>query len=528
MKRMSLGFAALLLAIYPALAQQSPPATSADIATQTKTQHNDAYAYSRDVIAAQKAGDAATGAKLDLLHSDLQALIAQLKAGATVSPAASATASTGSTPAAAVNYFPADATQAPFPSPENSSIIRLGDKIGGAAYLRDQIGAIHQLVPVDAKTANAGYLVNGVAPNNGNIGPFYVQLLLRSGDVYAQISTGQWAKFEPSAGGLRAATPPDIVTAASAAAAAAPFALPVLPNRYSPAPGTSGRVLAVCATCTYTTVTAAITAAADGDTVDITGSYREGIPAIEKSLLLRSTTKAKLDFTGVQLAGGGLGGIVPRRDIIVDGLELTGAGMAETSAGGTGCIRTGAAVYVTVRNSYIHDCQDGISGGFASVFDVSDTVLDHNGLGDGYTHNTYFFDGVLQVTLTRVTSTNARAGHEIKSRAFVTTIKDSKFVGAAAGANNDDASVLDFPNGGLVTITNSTVTKQAGAMNHLLIGYALENSNNKLAPFTMTGGALIGLCDSPLVAGRGGSTMTFSGVANDNKVKVSGATAVGL
>jgi hypothetical protein len=288
-------------------------------------------------------------------------------------------------------------------------------------------------------------------------------------------------------------------------------------------------VFAVCATCTYTTVAAAINATADGDTVDITGSYREGIPALEHSILMRSTKGAVLDFTDVTLAGGGLGGIVPRKDLVVDGLTLTGAGIHETSAGGTGCIRAGAGVYITVRNATIRGCQNGLSsGGFGSVWDISDTVLDANGLNDGFTHNVYFSAGTLQVTATRVTSTNARAGHEWKSRALVNIIKDSKFTGSKPGTNADDSSVLDFPNGGLVTITGSTVTKQAGASNHLLIGYAMENSDNKLPGLTMTGGALVGLCDSPMVAGRGGSTLTFSNVAKTGDIKVSGATAVGL
>src|SRR4051812_35174154 len=92
----------------------------------------------------------------------------------------------GGPPDAQENVFPADPTNAPFPSPENAQQIVHNGRIGGRPYLRDQAGAVHQIkmlngVPVYTKMGQVFPVFPGEA---------VAQILVRQGEVYMQITSG--------------------------------------------------------------------------------------------------------------------------------------------------------------------------------------------------------------------------------------------------------------------------------------------------------------------------------------------------
>jgi hypothetical protein len=76
------------------------------------------------------------------------------------------------------------------------------------------------------------------------------------------------------------------------------------------------------------------------------------------------------------------------------------------------------AARLTVTNSYFHDNQDGILGGAVAggVITIDRSEFDHNGAGDGPSHNIYV-GKIATFQMTNSYSHDAVVGHEVKSRA---------------------------------------------------------------------------------------------------------------
>ena len=528
---------AVLLASIPLLSPAAAqPASSADIAAQTRTLHNDLYLYSREIIAAIKAQPSdgavtgpkldALGGKLDVLHTDLQALIAQLKGGTAIAPG------TVAVPAAATDYFPASAADAPFPSPENSRSVRnLDGTIGGRPYLVDDGGAIFRLLPATLGDGKSGLARNSRVFENAdnNAGEVAASIIMRGGRVYTAIVGGQIKRFDDGMGGFYNTDLPALATASVGGATATPAVVtPVTPPaRYAVAPGSDASCVLKAAPGQVATV---LPTAHDGCTLLLDGRYAEPFPTIGVSLLVKLAAGTVLDFTNQPLALG-KGGLVPMRDFEVTGPGvIMGAGIKEGGAGGTAGMRSGAKIWMRASGGVtVQGNQNGISGGDGGgAIELDDVILRHNGLGDGQTHNIYVFGGAARFTANKLVSDDPRVGHPVKSRALETIITNSTLTGAAAGLYPDDSSVLDVPDGGTVTITNTKITKLAGSANHALIGLAVESGKNGVTTLAMSGGALVGICDNPIVQGRAGTTMTFAGVAKTGDIKVQGSTATGL
>ena len=309
----------------------SDPATSADIAALIKEVHG----VHNDIV--YQAG---------IIGKKLDALIA----GGVSAPAGSSApaTSTTSTPATvdpiAAKYFPADPGLAAFPSPENSSIIRLGATISGRPYLRDNSGNVHQFITPTADCAN-GYVMNGVpVKGGGSDGDPATSLLVRTGEVYVNVRGNIWQHI--SNGGLYTATLPaafatDASGATTSTVAVSSVVAPADPAPSATPPGSSGKTLEVGTGQAYTTITAAFMAAQAGDTVHVAaGTYKETPPATLVPLYVKADKGALLDCTGLTTLARGKGGIVPAADMILEGIEIIGAGMMETEAGGTATCTT--------------------------------------------------------------------------------------------------------------------------------------------------------------------------------------------
>ena len=115
----------------------------------------------------------------------------------------------------------------------------------------------------------------------------------------------------------------------------------------------------------------------------------------------------------------------------------------------------GHQVNVTVQDVQIDGCDDGIRGGSPGVaVTLTRVMFTGCGLGVyGLTHNCYVAHAD-SVTATDCVSTNVTGGHLFKSRAAVTTIEGCTF---GDGPDGTSSYVLDCPNGGVVTVSNSTL-----------------------------------------------------------------------
>ncbi len=509
-------FAALSLA-GPAVAQTVPTCAQADIAC--RVQHNDTVTL---------------GTKLDTLHTDIQALIKQLQSA----PVATGSTSSGATSAPATSdakYFPAEPGNAAFPSPENSSIIRLGSAISGRPYLRDDAGNVHQMVQA-AGAATNGYLINGnPALGGGSDQAPITKLVVRQGKVFSTAAGGQTQQFNFGMGGLYNAALPDAFStdasgATTSTVATSSVTMPSKPARAAIAPGSTGKILKVCATgCAYPTLSAAIAAAANGDTVDLgPGTYKEAPPAIAVSLKMIWEAGAVLDLTGLtgSLAHG-KGAIVPMSDLLLVNPVITGTAMDQGSAQGTAAIRpeTGSN-YIDVQGGELYGNQNGIAGGDVPVvLTVTDTKLHDNGLGDGYTHNIYMSHGTLSVTLNNVQSTNPNGGHAAKIRAFELAITGGTYEAFSAAS-------IDVPDGTVAAaiIDGATIIKKAGAYNHTVLDYATEDTSSGNGGLVLRNVTLNLACDSPAIMVGGGSVVTVEATTkvDGTKPTAQGGTVKGL
>lgn len=430
-----------------------------------------------------------------------------------------------------VNSFPADPGSAPFPSPENSNTLRLGATITGAPYLRDDSGAVHQLVPVVGLVT--GYLLNGVMLHLWSNEITINSIIMRGGHVYAQQSGGQWGTFDTGTGSMEPAGLPPTETAPVAGAPKPPADAGPVPSPV--APGSSGRVLTVGAGGTYATITDAVKAALAGDTISVAaGAYPEAPPALTVPLLLLATGPVVMDMKGLtgNLARG-KAALVPCADTIIRGpWEIKNTAMDQEGAQATSAIRPDAGCgFLLVDGANLHDNQQGVGSGAVNVaITLRNVTLTNNGLppgnsGNGYTHNVYVSGGTYSLTLDNVTSVSPQGGHAIKSRA-------PRFLCTGGTFDASDATIFDLCNGtsSVAQITGATFTKPGNSANHGVIGYAAEGASNGLAGMIVSGGTINCQCDNPWIGGLAGAIITVdpSVVFKGTKPTAMGSTVIGL
>ncbi|MEA3642976.1 MAG: hypothetical protein VBE63_23985 [Lamprobacter sp.] len=168
----------------------------------------------------------------------------------------------------------------------------------------------------------------------------------------------------------------------------------------------------------------------------------------------------------------GKGALVVRANVVIEGLTCSHIKVGD----GNGCCVRQERGDVTLLGVHFHHAQMGMltghNGGEIKIFDsyFHDSGYDESGnLG----HNLYVNSGTL--SFVRSWSLSARnAGHEIKSRADVTVIRDS----LVASLNARDSRLIDLPNGGVFLLTGSILGEGPGSENWDLIGYGLEGLKN--------------------------------------------------
>jgi hypothetical protein len=243
----------------------------------------------------------------------------------------------------------------------------------------------------------------------------------------------------------------------------------------------------------------------------ISGAITEGLP-LSKAIIVP------------QAAGVSLANMTLTQGTIPSALGNNGAAVRDsdpaTGGGGVGC---------SLTDVEISFCQDGILSAGSGPWVLTNCYLHDNGAGDGLSHNLYF-NGVAGDVTNTVSLVNCvsvaglLATHALKSRAMVTTCKGCQFTGNP-DPNPDEpvaGSVVDTPNGGLVSFDTCTFTILPGAANPIFYGYAIETtgaSNNAAVPagasnvtFTncvFDGGGVVGDIQNGTTVP--GATITFVG-----------------
>ena len=245
----------------------------------------------------------------------------------------------------------------------------------------------------------------------------------------------------------------------------------------------------------FTTIAAAVTASHAGDTILIdAGTYTAKDVQIDHDLTIKAVggevdVVAPDTGTTVNVSKGlfvvGTQSSAP--NVAIDGLTFSGAKSGQSNGAG---IRYQSG-NMTLVNDTFHDNQDGILGApfvdGTGVISIDHSTFDHNGAGDGQSHNMYI-GYIDSFTMTNSVSENAKVGHEVKSRAFNNTIVNNYI---SDGPTGTASYSIDLPNGGNDIIQGNTIEKGPDASSGVVIhvgGPMLMNPQNNV---TISGNTII-------------------------------------
>jgi len=246
-----------------------------------------------------------------------------------------------------------------------------------------------------------------------------------------------------------------------------------------PPPPPPSNILHVGANRQYITISSAVSAATDGDVIEIdAGVYANEAMTISKDITLRGVGGyAHLRWgtgdyqTNTSNIENGKGIIISRGNITLENIEFSGAKVSD---------RNGAGIRyeigdLTIRNSYFHDNENGILGGAAqnNTLLIEHSMFEQNGLCSPCAHNLYI--GQMGKLIFRHNkSFSARIGHTLKSRAEVNEIIGNYF----SSKENTASYEAEFPNGGTVYFVGNIVEQGVNTDNPVMLGYGFEGSSN--------------------------------------------------
>ena len=312
----------------------------------------------------------------------------------------------------------------------------------------------------------------------------------------------------------------------------------------------SSSVMTVGAGEEYTTIAAAVAASHAGDTIKIdAGTYTAADVMIGHNLTIEAVggvvNVVPSSSSNINVAKGlfivGTAGDAP--NVTIEGLTFSGAKASSLDGAG---IRYQSG-NLTLVNDTFHDNQDGILAtpfvdGTGSI-SVDHSTFNHNGAGDGQSHNIYI--GYLNsFTMTNSVSEDAMVGHEVKSRAYNNVIENNQIIDGPTGTASYS---IDLPNGGNDIIQGNTIEKgpdsSAGIMIHVggpmlmspqdnvtITGNTLINDygpsatlilNQMQTPVMASGNTLEGFAQGKLISGYG----TVSGSTTGNLTSLANVTS---
>jgi hypothetical protein len=233
----------------------------------------------------------------------------------------------------------------------------------------------------------------------------------------------------------------------------------------------SARTLRVGPGKTYLTVRAASQATQNGDTVLVdAGVYSADVTSWNASnLLVRGVGgRAHMRADGADEGGKGIW-VIYGTNFIAENIEFSGASVPDQNGAG---IRKDSPGYLVVRNCYFHDNEEGILGSADSML-VESSIFDHNGYGDGQSHNMYIWGRT--VTVRYCYTHRAVIGHNIKTRGLNNYILYNRIMDESDGTASYE---IDIPDGGRSYIIGNVIEQGENTDNSSIVAYAAESSNN--------------------------------------------------
>lgn len=238
----------------------------------------------------------------------------------------------------------------------------------------------------------------------------------------------------------------------------------------------------------YATIAAAIAASADGDTIAVqAGIYRNDFAEISTRIALQAVG-GRVTMAATILLPNEKGILITDTDVSISGFTFTGARItAGQGQNGAGIRYQGGNL--VLAGCYFHNNQEGLLADAdpAGTIKITGSEFAYNGdktgPGAGYTHNVYI-GGVALLDIESSYFHNANVGHEIKSRAMVTVVNNTRVVDGPAGTASYS---IDLPNGGAATISNDQIEQGPLSGNPAIISYGEEGGILAGSSLTVTG-----------------------------------------
>ncbi len=214
------------------------------------------------------------------------------------------------------------------------------------------------------------------------------------------------------------------------------------------------------------------------------GTYTNDFPRVHTSITLQAMG-GMVNMVATVEPPNGKGLIDQYADLVVDGFGFFGATVQDHNGAG---IRSNNGS-LTVRNSLFMNNQDGILAGADAnaTIDIESSEFAFNGAGDGYSHNIYV-GAVKQFTVNNSYFHGSVIGHEIKSRAYSTTITNNRIIDGPTGTASYS---IDLPDAGHAIITGNTIEKGPLTQNQAIIHFGGEGGPYPGSQLTITGNTIV-------------------------------------
>lgn len=222
----------------------------------------------------------------------------------------------------------------------------------------------------------------------------------------------------------------------------------------------------------YSTIAAAVAASRDGDTVAVqAGTYYNDFANINTKITIIGVGGIA-SVVATQQVPNGKGIFVTNADVRIENMAFSGAAVSDGNGAG---IRYQAG-NLTIVNSYFHDNENGLlaNPNSSGTITITGSEFSNNGTGDGYTHNLYV-NAIAALTVTDSYFHDASIGHQIKSRALVTTITGNRIYDGSNGGGTGSYSI-DIPNGGVAVVTGNVIQQSASSDNPAIVHFGGEGT----------------------------------------------------
>lgn len=220
----------------------------------------------------------------------------------------------------------------------------------------------------------------------------------------------------------------------------------------------------------YTLPSEAAKIARDGDIIEIDAGNYAADAAVWRAnrLTIRGIGgMAHMMSRGVTVMGKGIW-LIRGNDTTVEHIGFHDAQVS--SKNGAGIRLEGSNL--TVRYCLFRNNENGILTGKnpESEVLVEHTEFDHNGYGNGQSHNLYI-GAIRKFTLRDSVSRRAKIGHQVKSRAAENVITNNRLADEVTGHSS---YLIDLPAGGRAYIAGNTLQQGAEAENFTMISFGAE------------------------------------------------------